>query len=47
MKDIELPTHNCPVQGEDTPLVRTINTETNEIGFTCIWCLMAEKILEQ
>lgn len=38
------PVHNCPVQGENTPLVGTLNVETNERGWTCIWCAMAAHI---
>lgn len=36
-----VPAHDCPIQGNGTPLVRIINIKTNEIRWTCIWCAMA------
>lgn len=38
------PTHTCPIQGENTEYQRTLNIETNEYSWACIWCLMAEKL---
>lgn len=45
MKKDEAPLHDCPVMGKDTPMIRTINIKTDERDWTCIWCLMAQKVL--
>lgn len=39
------PVHDCPIQGPGTPLVRSLNIETDEESWTCVWCMMADHIL--
>ncbi len=38
------PTHYCEVMGTNTEYQRTLNVETDEIGWICVWCQMAKKM---
>lgn len=39
------PTHDCPIQGENTEYVSTLNIKTGKRGWICVWCEMAKKIM--
>lgn len=41
----DLPTHDCPIQGPETNLVRAYNDRTKEWYFVCIWCMMADHMI--
>jgi len=44
-----IPTHDCPVQGKDTPYMKFVDVDkegsvTDKTSWGCIWCMMADKM---